>query len=246
MSDRLETKPELVLCVPGPWRTHSDLVESIATKSGGFLFAGKVMINLETQAIFRLEHQVADPRVTTSFRAAGPHWKDTPEMEAIGGHASVVYVVCDGGSRVAAEASMDAGAALLRAGGFGVKVESTGLSHSPRAWLQFTHDRELFAAHRAFVVYLTGDECASCGMHNFGLPDAIVRGLNKQAASELLRAFTWYLFTESPTIESGQTFSSSAEAPVFRIESAASIDYGPGSLFNNPYGTWRLVSKTSH
>ena len=29
-------------------------------------------------------------------------------------------------------------------------------------------------------------------------------------------------------------------APVYRVRSVPAMDYGPDSLFNNPYGAWRL------
>ena len=77
-------------------------------------------------------------------------------------------------------------------------------------------------------------------MHNLGMKDAIVENFNKDDAVELIRTFTWYMFSEEPVIRAGQTFSASADAPIFRIAEDPGVDYEDGSLFANPYGFWRL------
>jgi len=80
----------------------------------------------------------------------------------------------------------------------------------------------------------------SCGMHHFGLPEAMVDQAEVEDAAELLRIFTRYLLNEHPTIRAGQTFSVAEDAPVFRIIEGVPINYGADSLFHNPYGMWRL------
>lgn len=241
MSD-LDNQPEMVLCIPGPWKTHSELVQSIVTNSGGYIFAAGILLHMESHFSCELIHESADPNMTHAFNAAGPHWRDSAEMQRISSHASVVYLKGRGGSREAAENPMRCGEGLLNAGGLGVKVESTGLAHSPGDWRSYCQHLDLFTAHRALVVYLTGDDVYSCGMHNLGLRDAVTpAGENKAAAVELLRIFTLYLFTEAPVIRSGQTFSVSADALMYRIRDHPGWDYGPDSLFTNPYGAWHLA-----
>jgi hypothetical protein len=162
-------------------------------------------------------------------------------MQNIASHQSVVYLLGAGGSRERTEPMMLAGAALIRAGGFGVKVESAGIAHSPSDWLRFCDLGYLFSAHRAFVIYGTGDETYSCGMHNLGLRDAIVAQEDASNPVELLQTFTRYLFTESPAIKDGQTFSVARGAPGYRLRDDPGIAYEEGSFFSNPYGAWRLV-----
>ncbi len=237
--------PELVLCIPGPWKDRAELVKAIVEHSKGYVFAGRVLMHMETKFTCELVHEKADSRMPIAFAAAGPHWKTSPEMKAIGEHRSVVYLVGKGGSQLNAEAMMLAARGVLLAGGLGVKVESTGIAHSPRAWLEFCDNIHLFTAHQAFVLYVTGPDVYSCGMHNLGLRDAITSGVDKAEAVELLREFTRYLFTESPTIKAGQTFGVAVDAPVYRIGNDEGVQYDPGSLFTNPYGYWRLTA-TAH
>lgn len=234
--------PDMVLCIPGPWADTTALIRRLAGVSGGYLFAGRILMCMETRFSCELVFEGPDERMSRAFAVAGPHWRDTADMTAIAGHRSVVYLVASGGGRQNAESLMRAGAALVRAGGLGVKVESTGLAHAPAVWLDHCENLYLFFAHRALVIYLTGEEVCSCGMHNLGLRDAVTDSLGDTAtATELLRVFTRYLFTETPTLRAGQTFSAAKDAPVYRIEAEDTQTYDEGSLFHNPYGLWRLV-----
>ncbi len=162
-------------------------------------------------------------------------------MAAIAEHRSVVYLVGCGGTREAAEAMIRAAAALLDAGGLGVKVESSGLAHSPEKWRSLVANLHLFSAHEALVVYVTGDEIYSCGMHLLGLPDAITGERDHVAGVELLRVFTRYVFREAPQLRDEQTFAAEVAAPSYRLRRDRGIAYPADSLFANEFGYWRLV-----
>lgn len=231
---------KIVLCVPGPWENRSEFVESIVKESSGYIFAGMFLMHLETSQYFELEFCEQDERMLSAFEAAGPHWKNSPEMELISSHKSVCYLVTSGGSIESAHSIMHAAEALLNAGGYGVKVESSGLAHPPKDWLEQCKYNYLFKSHSSYVVYISSDSTYSCGMHNFGLPDAIVNSSESESPADLLRIFTHYLLSESPGIKENQTFSVDSDSPVYRIKKHPPINYGEDSLFNNPFGTWQL------
>lgn len=233
--------PEIVLCIPGPWKDRSELLTRIVESDSGYLFAGQILMNRESKQACRLDYAEQDSHMVKAFNAAGYHWQNTPEMASIGTHQSVVYLIGEGGSREHAEAMMLAAEALLKAGGLGVKVESSGVAHGPIAWADMCQNLDLFSAHRALVIYITtGPQVYSCGMHNLGLRDAITTIEDKQNAVELLRIFTWYQLTASADLMAGQTFAIDVEADIYRLREHKGIDYGEGSLFYNPYGTWEL------
>lgn len=234
------TAPEAVLCIPGPWADRSELVERIVRASEGYLFVGNVIMHLETKDKFELQFEGADPRMVAAFASAGQHWAATEAMDRIAAHASVVYLIGECGALANAERLMLAGDGVLKAGGAGIKVESCGLAHSPNRWAEFVADRHLFSAHDAYVVYVRGAQVYSCGMHHFGLPEAVVDQVDAEDPAELLRVFTRYLLCEGSTIVPGQTFAVAADAPGYRIVPGEAIDYAPDSLFHNPYGMWRL------
>jgi hypothetical protein len=136
---------------------------------------------------------------------------------------------------------MQAAAAIIEAGGFAVKVESSGIAHSAETWLDFARNSHLNAAHPAFVIYVTGSETYSCGMHVLGLPDAIMNSDDSDNAVELLRVFTHYVFAEEPEIRSQQTFSAGPNEPGYRLTHERPGLYEVDDLFHNPNGYWRLT-----
>lgn len=231
---------EIVLCIPGPWATRSQLVESIFKNSDGYIFAGMILMHIETNQSFELEFDGSDERMLSAFQTSGPHWNNTPEMELIATHKSICYLISKGGSIESAHAIMNAANALLNAGGYGVKVESSGIAHPPKDWREQCQYNYLYKSHSSYVVYVTSEKTYSCGMHNFGLPDAIIHSSESENPPELLKVFTRYLLTESPEIKDGQTFSVDSDSPNYKINAHPSIDYGENSLYNNPYGTWLL------
>lgn len=235
-----EKSVEIVLCIPGPWADRSELIRSLIENSGDYIFAGMILMHIETKQAYELEFCDRDDHMLAAFQAAGAHWKNTPEMDLIANHQSVCYLISKGGSVDAAHSIMHAAKALLDAGGYGVKVESAGLAHPPKDWREQCQYSYLFRSHSSYVVYITSDSTYSCGMHNFGLPDAIVDSNESENPSELLRVFTHYLLTESPTITDGQTFSVDSESPVYRIKVHPPINYGGNTLLNNPFGIWKL------
>ena len=238
-----ERSLQIVLCIPGPWESSAELIPALIGADSGYLYAGSVMMHIETGFACRALLEEHDPAMAGAFAAAGHHWAGSEAMDRIAGHRGVVYLVARGeGSEQVSRRLMQAAAALLTAGGLGVKVESTGLAHDPQTWRELSGDASPAALHRAFVVYVNAAaDVYSCGMHNLGLRDAIVARAPGADGAELLRVFTGYLATEAPAIEAGQTFSPDADGPVYRILEDAGVDYGQASLFNNPYGSWRLA-----
>ena len=234
------TESQIIICVPGMWRDRDELVRKIAEQSGAISLIGDKLTETQSKTVFELQVEAHDPRMAAAFRAVGPHWADTDVMQQIEQHTLVTYLIGRGGSHGRAVALMLAAAALVKAGGVGVKIESSGIAHSPQAWLKFVDERHLFSAHEAFVVFVTDEDIYTCGMHSFGLRDAVIAIGEADDPVELLRVFTWYLFTETPAIRPGQTFSVAAGQPRYRVSEEECTQYESGELFKNQHGMWRL------
>lgn len=231
---------KIVLCIPGSWTSRAELVERVVRESDGYIFAGQVLLHIQSRFGCELQFCEADPRMQDAFLASGAHWKNTPDMAAIGAHRSVVYLIGPGGSRQNAEAMIRAGAGIIRSGGLGMKVESSGLAHRAAKWLELASYLDLHSAHEALVVYVTGAEIYSCGMHSFGLRDAITVDDGAEDGVELLKTFTHYLFSEQPQLQDHQSFAMWDDAPLYRLDAEPGVDYADNPLFVNPHGNWRL------
>lgn len=232
--------PEAALCIPGPWIKRADLTRQLVQSDTGYIYAGMLLMDMKTRISCELQMKARDEGLWSAFKAAGPHWSHTDEMTRIKDHDCVIHLIGHGGSETNFAPLMHAARALLDAGGFGVKVESTGLAHRPQTWRRLCDELHLFSVHEACVVYITGTDIYSCGMHNLGLKDAVVSADCAEDLVPLVRTFTRYAFTEKADIRAGQTFSVASNAPVYRIVEDEGVRYGASSLFRNPYGFWRL------
>lgn len=233
---------QIIIGIPGPWQTQSDIVTAIAKHSGGFLFAGRVLMELATKQGFGVEIQAHDPNMRDAFVVAGGGRISDEDLAAIARHHHTLYALSSDASIEHARQMMRVGIALLNAGGIAVKVESSGLAHSAARWRELATSENLFDLYVAFVT-LTGDsDCFySCGMHNFGLPDATVpRDLDPQIAVQVLNVFNSYLLAESPAFADGNTFSTDTDSPRFVLHKSACHNYEPDDPFHNPYGMWNL------
>jgi hypothetical protein len=67
----MQTQPEIVIGIPGQWPTRSDLVKDIANRSGGYLFAGMILMHVATGEAFSLEVYDHDPNLAEIFAITG-------------------------------------------------------------------------------------------------------------------------------------------------------------------------------
>ena len=235
--------PRVILCIPGHWADRSDITTSIVKLSGGYLFAGVVMIHIETKAAFTLEVTGHDLRLRDAFEIAGRGTLSEPVLESIDRHTHVLYLIGHGGSFENARGMMRAAQALIRSGGLAVKVESSGLAHTAERWAELTEEPLPIAIHDAFVTYVgEPGEYYSCGMHNLGFPDAVVNAhVPPREAAELLHTFLLYVAFEKPTLNEGETFGVAANAPRYRLSRGDQVTDSPDDPFHNPFGVWQLT-----
>ncbi len=184
-----------------------------------------------------------DPRLRKAFAVAGRHWVANQDLENIEAHSFVLYLLKEGGSPDHCRRAMDFANGLLRAGGLAVKVETAGVAHSPADWRKMSERKTVPDLIRAFVVVAMGEETTySCGMHNFGLRDAVVASkLSPDEAARLVNRFIVYVLAEQPRLGPGETFSVAMDAPHYRLSAEPCTKFAANDAFHNPYGMWRLT-----
>lgn len=233
---------QIVLGVPGMWRTRSDIVQAVASRAQPYMYAGNMLLNTETKQMCFVEIQEHDPTLRNAFAIAGHRSLTAADLDGIAAHTLTPYLIGDGGSIEAAVAMLDAGCAILRAGGLAVKVESSGIAYSASDWQSLAARHDDAAVFRAFVTFVrSGDDYYSCGMHTLGHRDAIVRGSGSGAdVAALLQTFLFYLLHEHLVLNAGETFSVDAHSQYYRLMEAPSNMYPDDHPFTNPFGMWRL------
>jgi hypothetical protein len=236
--------PQTVIGIPGQWPDRKDIVMSIASRSGGYLFAGMAMMKVGTKDGFMLEIHEHVPSLAQTLSIAGAGRFTDEELDTINSHTFTVYLSAPSGSIDAGKKLLHAAQGLLKAGGMAVLIESTGTAHHRDQWAEFcANDEDLGALLHAYVTYVGGDgSFYSCGMHNLGYSDVIVEAdIPAEDAAPLLHAFVGYLLMENPTLKNGQTFSLDADSPRYRLFHEPCNIHEKDDLFYNPFGMWKLV-----
>ena len=176
-----------------------------------------------------------------AFDLAGQGKLTDEVLDAVDGHASVVYLrlppsLLDQRIQAAKFTRL-----LQSIGGAAIKVETAGVAHTWERWNQLMAGTP-FDVYTAAITLVADDEYFySCGMHNFSLPDCEVsRSLGIEVAAELMNKFNYWRLTEKPVLEDRQTFSLTSAAPRFRLLRVKDARYEAGDTFFNPRGLWRL------
>ncbi|MBS2211987.1 hypothetical protein KEM09_11260, partial [Carboxylicivirga mesophila] len=245
---KVETKAKTILCIPGIWKDRSDIVSSITKENlGDFLVAGTIIMNLKTEQGFELEIHERDEQMREAFKSAGIVNQISEDfLNLIEQHNYVIYLIGETGSLKGAKAISEAGNAILKAGGIGIKVESTGKAFTREHWTSLLSDFQESNLYEMFVLDSIHDgngTTYTCGMHNLGFKDCIVSDIEFQESVRLLSIFGYYQIVDKPEIKEKQTFSEDINSPVFEIKNEINQPCIGDELFENPYGMWRLKKK---
>jgi hypothetical protein len=236
---------EIIVGIPGHWKSRSEIVQSIASNSGGLIFAGTVMLDTRTNEAFPLHIYEHDPSLARAFQIAGQGRMPEQTIAQIGSHTFTLYCIVPSTSPDAAKKMLALISALLKCGGLAAKVETAGVAHTTERWELFNARGKPYDLYCAFVTLIGSQECFySCGMHNFGLPDSYVdRSLQPTEAAGLLTEFNCYQLAESPKFNDGHTFSVGQNAPRFVLKKEECKFFPPNDYFFNPHGVWHLARK---
>jgi len=242
---------QTVLCIPGPWASRPQFLTALLhARKSKYIYVGNILACLTTDTQFLLDLQEPDAALAAAFERAGLFSAmSAAAVASVAEHRMVAYLLAmpeQPASSAGARALAQAASALLDAGGLAVKVETAGKAFEPAKWRELAALEtaetlwELFVAQ---TIKAADGASFTCGMHNLGFKDALVRGLPAADAIKLLREFTYFEVTEQPVLGVGHTFSQTADAPVYRLAEVAQQPYADHPDFANPYGMWELIAK---
>jgi len=230
--------PSIVLGVPGLWKDRTHFLHSVI-ESSDFLFAGNVLFHPPTKRGLVVDMYEHDPRLQEAFAIAGGGRIPPADLEAIGRHTMTPYLIGPGGSLENAKFMVQAAAAILKAGGIAVKIESTGVAHPRDRWLKLVDQELVVHGIDSFVVFLDGKgDFYSCGMHNLGFRDALFVSPPPDAL-EQLRLFLFY--SQNPKQPLSDRNTVTLGSIKYRMHATPCDTFPADSPFHNPYGLWTLA-----
>jgi hypothetical protein len=237
-------EPSIVLGIPGRWKDRSEIVTSIAGRSGGYLCAGKILMHIASGTHFELDVYDHDPSLAEKVRSGGMGQIPEDDLTALREHTFTLYILSDETGRDVVARMMDAAVGLLDAGGLVVKVEKAGFSVSAAQWREHASVKAAYSLYRSMVALVGGErEHFTCGMGAFTLPDCTVMESNLESAFEVATEFCCYLMDEAPKLAEGHTFGITEGAIRYRLSFEEYNFYPPDDMFHNPNGLWRLEPK---
>jgi hypothetical protein len=137
---------------------------------------------------------------------------------------------------------MQAGAALVRAGGAGVFIDNGALAHGGQHWLAMTEDGSPDALSFAFVSIIRGKtEVWTMGMHVLGLRDIVMDRADIEARGFDIVEAIRYMARAEEHIDDGHVIAD-LDGPRFQAFTQGSPEARAGSPMHNPFGRLKLVS----
>lgn len=234
---------ETVVCIPMSLKGPEEFLQQVVEVTDGkYLFAGAMLMSVEHKFAAICDFYEPDERLSKAFQMGGQGSVSGEDIQSLAAHQSVLFLTwaqtgVDELSRL--HALIDV---CLDCGGLGVKFENSGVAHTARNWRAKNFAENMLDLLQSHVM-LIGSESHyySTGMHIFGLPDAAVpTTVENRQASFLLTEFNHYQVCESPEFRDGHTFSTSAEAPHFRVFVKPDWINADVEQFSNPYGRYLL------
>ena len=228
----------IVLRIPRKWSHPKELIERLPA---GFRFSPEALILPDkTHVEFgAMEH---DDKFAQIFRSSCRRPATDDELAVVDGYTVNAFLSGPGGSMEAARTMMQAGAALVRAGGAGVFIDNSALAHGGWQWLEMTEDGGPDALSFAFVAIVRGQtEVWTMGMHVLGLRDVVMKRADvEEGGLDIIEVIRYMTRIETP-IEDGHVIAD-LDGPRFRACTQDSPDENVDSPLHNPIGRLKLVS----
>jgi hypothetical protein len=137
---------------------------------------------------------------------------------------------------------MEAGAAIVRAGGAGVFIDNCALAHGGENWLAMTEDASPDAVSFAFVGIVRGrTEIWTMGMHVLGLRDVVMQRADVEDGGFDIVEVIRYLAQGDKPVGDGHVIAD-LDGPRFQVFGAESPADAASTPMHNPFGRWTLVS----
>jgi hypothetical protein len=224
--------------IPGGWSEPRELLKQLPR---GCRCTPDALV-LADGSKFEFNALDADEQFAEIFASGCPKLPTESEREQIENYKVNICLTGPGGSITAAKQLMEAAAAILAAGGAGVFVDNSGISHGATDWLTLLSDADNGGVYWAFVSAVRSeDELYSIGMHVLGFRDAIIPLTGHDEYDfRTLHSFLGFTAFSGNIVADGDTIGDPV-LPTFRAHAEPHDRVPIDAPMFNPYGQWRLV-----
>jgi hypothetical protein len=224
--------------IPGQWSHPRELIQQLPA---GYRLTGEALLLPDsTQVDFGA--MAADDQFARIFRSSCREPASDDELATVDDYKVNILLSGPGGSLQAARKMMEAGAAMVRAGGAGVFIDNCAIAHGAHNWLAMTEDGSPDALSFAFVAIIRGrTEVWTMGMHVLGLRDLVMKRADADANDMDIIEVIRYLSRGEKPIDDGHVIAD-LSGPRFQVFTQDCVRHAKGTPMYNPFGCLKLVS----
>jgi hypothetical protein len=232
------TPISIVLRIPGKWAHPGELIQRLPPDCR--LTPEALILPDSTEVEFT--PMAADAQFAQIFRSSCREPALDDELATVDAYTVNICLSGPGGSMQAARTMMQAGAAVVRAGGAGVFIDNSTVAHGGRNWLAMTEDGGPDALSFAFVAIVGGKaDVWTMGMHVLGLRDIVMKRADLEEGGFDIIDVIRYLARGEKPVDDGHVIAD-LNGPSFRVKTQASAKELAGSPMHNPFGRLKLVN----
>jgi hypothetical protein len=229
---------KIALRVPGDWSHPGELLERLPE---GFRLTPEELV-LPSGTKIDFIPMAPDDQFAEIFQSSCRRPPSDDELEVVSRYTVNVGLTGPGGSVESALTMMQAGAAIVRAGGAGVFIDNSGLAHGGSGWIELTDDGGPDAVSFAFASIVRGrHEAHTMGMHVMGFPEILMRSEDIDDQTETIVEIIRYVCGGGRPIGVGHVLADE-EGPRFQVVAVTQDDIEPTSPMHNPFGRLKIVS----
>jgi hypothetical protein len=235
---RKNPSPRITLRIPGAWSHPGELLERLPD---GFRL-GPEALRLPDGTEIEFIPMPPDEQFPRIFESACRRPPTDDELAVVARYKVNVGLSGPGGSMQSARAMMQAGAAIVRAGGAGVFIDNSAMAHGGDAWIDMTDDGGSDAISFAFASIIRGrDEVYTMGMQVMGFPDLVMRTSEMDEQGETIVEIIRYVCGGDRPMDVGHVLADE-QGPRFQVVARGSDDFEVESVMHNPFGRLKIVS----
>lgn len=224
------------LRIPGAWSHPGELLERMPP---GYRLTHEALL-LPDGAEIEITPMAPDTQFAQIFKMSCRRPASADEVATVGRYTVNIGLSGPGGSMEGALRMMQAGAAIVRAGGAGVFIDNSALAHGGGHWIEMADDGGPDALSFAFVSIVSGrQDVWTMGMHVLGYPDIGMRRSDADAHDiiDVIR----YVCSGNKPIGDGHLVGDE-QGVRFQVKAASPDARTAGSPMHNPFGRLMLTS----
>jgi hypothetical protein len=235
-----ETCPRvnITLRIPGDWRNPKEMLERLPI---GYRIIGNRLL-LPDQMEIEIYPMPADDQFPGIFRSSLRQPATAKELKIVERYTLNVGLTGPGGSLKSAHRMMQAGAAIIHAGGAGVFIDNSCLAHGAENWLIMTEEGSSDAVSFGFIGIVRGKQDVwTMGMHAPGFPEIVMKRADADADDRAIIEMIRYVCGSDRAVGDGHIVGD-VDGPRYRIQHEFPDQSNVAEPMRNPLGRLRMIS----